>query len=170
MPNLFSPQNQCPLDPVTKNQQGASGLSTFFIVVIGLFALVSTLYTSHVAVRSVDTKPVHTAVLFVGLLVYWIGFALYFVHWRKCAPWTGWFLFFIGTVLSGIITGQIMLVRRDKDKDKDGIIPTIEHHSGGPLPPTPPAVAERVAGAGEKSDLKEGEEVGEEGKEKSMHM
>lgn len=106
MPCPFQPDKPCALAG-SRKCRAPSCLSTVFVAIFGLGVLKTTLIlllrlTTH---RQITNQE--RTVLVMVLLLQVTGFGLYVLHYRKCAPWTGWFLFFVTATAGDILRSTL---------------------------------------------------------------
>lgn len=112
--HLFHPEDTCGISPVTKLRIGPSALATFIIVVLGLFALSTLLALGRQGMDS--TLGVGKRLLIVvGMVIYVVGFYGYFINYRQCRPWIGFFVFMVaGSVMAAVVGGDELSKRRNQ--------------------------------------------------------
>ena len=94
------PQDRCALDPVTKARLGPSVLSTMVIIISFMLLLLGTTTTAYLVV--LDEEATSQFIIF-GSGIHWTCMLTYFIYYKKCHPWTGWFIFMVGAIVGQTI-------------------------------------------------------------------
>lgn len=95
--------NHCPLDPVTLRRLPPSGLSTFFLILFGLWATSAVCLLGLAAEQS--RRPVSRWVkLGLGVACYVAGMTAYWRFYGTCRPWLGWGMLLATSVVISQLT------------------------------------------------------------------
>ncbi len=89
------PSDACALHPETKLRIGPSTLSTIIIVLCFLLLLGQSALNVQRARMDKEGRMFNTGCMIIQIGFFW----MYFLHYTRCRPWTGWFLYvFISTL------------------------------------------------------------------------